>query len=192
MPAPHAPSSTAELRAISENRKAVLDIAADLSDAISRHGDQLAIDEFDRRLTMLLVGAAFALWRAVPLVHNSMTPRNIVEASANYLDRIVRHNAINYGDDDKERVWAFGFYMGNARYRLSEACGEDFCREWPDGKARLDGCGLLAAATTPRQPGYDPAKKVREYIDALRALTDCYRERLAAKADWSHSQPSNV
>ncbi len=151
-----------DLRSISDNRKLVLDIATDISEIVGVYHKKISEDEFERRLAMQFVGAVFSLWRAVPLVHTSHEPENIVDSSARYLERVVRHNAITYGDDDAQRPWAFGYYMGNARYRLSEVCSDEVVKRWPVGKAALEAQGLLEAATTSRKPGYDQATKVRE------------------------------
>ncbi len=176
--AKHAPT---DIRAISENRKLVLDMAADLTDIIRERANRLSQNEFERRIAMCCVGATFALWRAVPLVHVGDQPRDAVEAAAKYLDTIIRTNAITYGDDDRERVWSFGFYMGNVRYRISEICDDEICRNWPGGKQALEDCGLREKATTPRKPGYNPADKIREYILAVRAIIDAYRAQFPAE-----------
>ncbi len=166
-----------DIRAISENRKLVLDMAADLTDIIRERQARLSENEFERRIVMCCVGATFALWRAVPLVHTGDQPRDAVQAAEKYLDTIVRTNAITYGDDDRERVWSFGFYMGNARYRISEICGEDIYSIWPGGRQALEARGLQESATTPRKPGYNPAAKLREYLLAVRAIIDAYRSQ---------------
>lgn len=171
-----APHQSSDIRAISENRKLVLDIAADLMDLVRERRIRLADSDFERRIVMCCVGAAFALWRAVPLVHTGGgRPIEAVQTAENYLDTIVRTNAITYGDDDRGRIWAFGFYMGNARYRISELCTDEIFSTWPGGRHALQARGLYDSATTPRKPGYDPATKLRDYIVALRAIIDAYR-----------------
>jgi hypothetical protein len=62
------------------------------------------------------MGASFSLWRAVfqadaPLdrVHNQV-------AATSFLDKLIRDNAITYTDE--RNSWSYGYYIGNARFRI--------------------------------------------------------------------------
>ena len=169
--------NTVELKQMSSNRKSVLDIATDLAILIDEHKDKISESELDRFISMALVGITFSLWRAVPLVHTSQKPSNIVESSSQYLDRIIRHNAITYGDDDQKRFWSFGYYMGNARYRITELCSGWVHKSWSEGLDDLDS-ELVIIATTHRKPGDDPSEKLKEYIKITQSLMNSFSKKL--------------
>jgi hypothetical protein len=163
------------LRSVIENRKRVQEIALELLILIREHESLLADDPFHRRLVMLCAGATFSLWRAVPLVHVNRDERD-VSVTADYLEQVVRHNAINYGDDDRARAFSFGFYMSNARYRISACCSEAVYKKWPEAKKALRSRGLLGRVTGVREPGYDAVERVGEYIAGLRVIVDALKD----------------
>jgi hypothetical protein len=79
-----------------------------------------------------LVGAGFALWRAIPLIDDvgsESNPRKSaiqVDHGEALLDELIRHNRVTY-DQEKgvARYWAAGFYLNDAEDRLiSVADGE--------------------------------------------------------------------
>jgi hypothetical protein len=166
-----------ELEPIVENRMLVQAIALELLKLIRGREDFIANHVIHRRIVMLCVGAAFSLWRAVPLVHVNRRPLDNVLASGDYLEQIVRHNSITHKDDDKSRAWSFGFYLSNARYRIKEICSDEICREWPEGRRALESLGLREAVTEQRQMNYDAGDKIKESIMALRAIVDALKAR---------------
>lgn len=77
----------------------------------------------------LLVGAAFSLWRAAFLSDADRQPANVIKTTEEFLEVLIRDNAINYPQDWKARAWTVGYYLNGARYRLQgfvaklEQCG---------------------------------------------------------------------
>ena len=67
---------------------------------------------------LLMVGAAFSLWRAIFLTYTTKTLTENFENGERFLRRIVRHNTIAYGDDVKRQAWSFGYYLNNWKFRL--------------------------------------------------------------------------
>ena len=167
-----------QLRPIIHNRRAVQEIALDLFEMIEDKEEVIANDNAKRRMLMLAAGATFSLWRAVPLVYINRKPIDNVTATRSYLEQIVRHNAITYSDDTRTRVWTFGYYLSNARYRLREFCIEPMASSWPNGRRALEASGVLDKVIEPRDPIYNSAERVRLTIVALRALVDELRSQL--------------
>jgi hypothetical protein len=168
-----------DLLSIIEDRKLVQEIALDLLNIVRGREAQIADSPVYRRIVMLCAGATFSLWRAVPLVHINREPIDNVLVGANYLEQVVRHNAITYGDDDRSRVWSFGYYLSNARYRIAELCSDAMCIEWPDGRSAIDALGLREKVTSPRGQTYNAGEKIRESIVALRAVVNALKTRLS-------------
>lgn len=75
------------------------------------------------KVSLLSVGTAFSLWRAVFLAHPPTTWADNLENAELYLERVIRDNAITYQDDKKMQRWSFGYYVNNARFRL-QAIGD--------------------------------------------------------------------
>ena len=69
---------------------------------------------------LLMIGAAFSLWRAVFLAHSKQTTGANFEAGQQLIEKVVRHNAIGYFDDVALQTWSFGFYLYNCRFRLQQ------------------------------------------------------------------------
>ena len=74
-----------------------------------------------RSVFALLVGAAFSLWRAAFLSNTKRQWPEILEHTNELLDKVLKDNAISFQDELKMREWMGGFYLNNARYRLTEA-----------------------------------------------------------------------
>src|SRR5687767_5913473 len=68
----------------------------------------------------LVVGAAFSLWRAVPLI--PFSEREVIDDEAGHitdlLQYLVHDNAVNYVQEKNTSAWMAGYYLNNARYRL--------------------------------------------------------------------------
>jgi hypothetical protein len=133
-----------------------------------------------------LAQPSLSLWRAVPLVHIKRQPIEKVLTSASYLEQVVRHNAINYSDDDRSRAWSFGFYLSNARYRLAEICNEEIASIWSHGRAAIETLGLMERTTKPRGDVYDSQERVRESIIALQAAVTALKHNFRNTAPQSN------
>lgn len=75
--------------------------------------------EFERSVFGLLVGAAYSLWRAAFLVDAERDWPKILKRAEDFLKSVVRNNIINYKEDKDTSSWSVGYYLNNARYRLS-------------------------------------------------------------------------
>ena len=107
-----------EIRWINQNRIAVLQ----LTDEFSAFLQKLPTENTTpivQKATMKCVGAAFSLWRAVPLV-NDLNVEDTVGQAKSYIAKVLADNAILYGDDKRMRAWSFGYYVNNAIYRIDE------------------------------------------------------------------------
>jgi hypothetical protein len=76
------------------------------------------VSEQERNACFLLIGVAFSLWRAVFLVDTSREWPRVLKEAKDFLEKVVRDNAINYQQDRETRAWSVGYYFNNAKYRL--------------------------------------------------------------------------
>ena len=68
------------------------------------------------------VGAAFSLWRAVFLCHDSKdVSRPLAGDAKKFLKRVIERNTILFGDDRDAAAWTGAYYINNAKYRLGMA-----------------------------------------------------------------------
>ena len=74
-----------------------------------------------RSIFSLLVGVAFSLWRGAFLTDIDRTWPRVIEDAKKLLEVLVRDNAVNYPQDRNTREWIAGYYLNNARLRLSWA-----------------------------------------------------------------------
>jgi hypothetical protein len=82
-------------------------------------------DVLDESARQFALGAAFSLWRAVFLIADHDVERRLdnpdLDAHAKrFLERVIRTNAINFVDDLRFQEWSSGYYVNNARYRVTE------------------------------------------------------------------------
>jgi hypothetical protein len=70
-----------------------------------------------------LIGAAFSLWRAVFLAETFRDDVSIHGSQENFLEKVITDNAIGFNDDKQNRHWTVGYYLENAKFRLSNAIG---------------------------------------------------------------------
>ncbi len=68
-----------------------------------------------------LIGAAFSLWRAVFLADTFRDIYTIHKSQENFLEKLITDNAIAFADDKANRDWTVGYYLENAKLRLSHA-----------------------------------------------------------------------
>jgi hypothetical protein len=80
--------------------------------------DEILPDSRFTDAVLLMVGAAFSLWRAIFLTHTSKTLDKNFDDASKFLRKVVRHNTIIYGDDIKMQAWSFGYYLNNCKFRL--------------------------------------------------------------------------
>lgn len=88
---------------------------------------QIAGNPLARRAAADLTGIVYSLWRAAFLAddpHDASVERNLDNAFK-FLHQIVHNNAITYSDERTSRIWTFGFYLNNARYRLEKLLREE-------------------------------------------------------------------
>jgi hypothetical protein len=66
-----------------------------------------------------LVGIAFTLWRALPLMPlGSALPKQSPNHASDLLYEIITHNRVTYGEEVKCRDWLVGFYLNSAEERI--------------------------------------------------------------------------
>jgi hypothetical protein len=159
-----------DLAAIIEDRARVQTLCLSLLTVLKSNEQRVADDAMLRRIAMLCAGAAFSLWRAVPLVHQGRTPVQGVQTTVSYLEQIVRHNTITYGDDDRSRAWSFGYYLSNARYRIEQLCTGELEGTYPTLKDALKNEGLLDVMLKRRAITYDAPAVLRQTIQALEVI----------------------
>jgi hypothetical protein len=74
----------------------------------------------------LLVGASFSLWRASFLADVPEDPEFVRETSlahaAKFLNKVLTDNTFTFAHDQVTNAWTFGYYLNNARFRLTDAC----------------------------------------------------------------------
>ncbi len=68
-----------------------------------------------------LIAASFSLWRAVFLAENVREPNSVRVAQKLFLATVISTNAIGFGDDKRSSAWSVGFYLENAKHRLTAA-----------------------------------------------------------------------
>lgn len=93
-------------------------VLLDLHTLLKEQRSTIQGTEPQRTTFLLLVGTAFSLWRAVFLVDCERDWPEIVENAEQFLESVVRDNAINYPQDRRARAWTAAYYLNNARHRL--------------------------------------------------------------------------
>jgi hypothetical protein len=76
----------------------------------------------EREVVGLLIGSVFSLWRAVFLSHKSREWTDNLNEAEEFLKKVIKENAIGYSDESARRVWVFGYYTNNARFRIRRMC----------------------------------------------------------------------
>ena len=67
----------------------------------------------------MLVAIGFALWRAAFLADGDRSPLTIDEKATNFLETLIRDNAIGYAQDRTNKEWTIGYYLNDAYFRLA-------------------------------------------------------------------------
>jgi hypothetical protein len=116
---------------------------------------------------LLMVGAAFSLWRAIFLAHINRTRERNVGKAKEFLEKFVRQNAITFPDDLKFQLWSFGYYLNNCRYRLKPI--------WSNlGMDKRD----ISWVDDPLPPDADAKVEWTKHHDALRRALESLEARL--------------
>jgi hypothetical protein len=66
-----------------------------------------------------LIGAAFSLWRAAFLADVHRDDVTVQESQKRFLAKVLADNAITFADDKANSHWSVGYYLENAKLRLS-------------------------------------------------------------------------
>lgn len=87
--------------------------------------DRNALERCDERacrsVFMLLVGAAFSLWRAAFLSNIDREWEDILDTSKSILKELLTTNAVPFSTEHRTRDWMFGYYLNSALFRLDHA-----------------------------------------------------------------------
>ncbi|MBL4754213.1 MAG: hypothetical protein JKY52_11560, partial [Flavobacteriales bacterium] len=83
------------------------------------HFDELKEDKEKRRLIKLLLGIAFSLWRSVILTEKGNKSEDVLKFGKEFFKKLVATNSIGFPQDESNQNWTVGYYLNNARYRLS-------------------------------------------------------------------------
>ncbi len=70
--------------------------------------------------TLIIIGAAFSLWRDVFLGDASLSTDAVARSAEKFLQTLIADNAIGYPQDRQMRDWSFGYYVNNAALRVGE------------------------------------------------------------------------
>jgi len=74
--------------------------------------------KYDAPIAQDLIAVAFSLWRAAFLADKTGKRTEVFKDGKNFLETIIRDNAIGYLQDKKCQEWTFNFYTRNARHTL--------------------------------------------------------------------------
>jgi hypothetical protein len=89
-----------------------------LYDCLTHHPASKSGFEYQNMLDNL-IGAAFSLWRAVFLADVDRDYTTVQESQKKFLAKVLADNAITFGDDKANNHWTVGYYLENAKLRLS-------------------------------------------------------------------------
>src|SRR5262245_10842027 len=103
-----------------QERTRIQFFAVELLQFMRAKKDAIIASNKDSDCALLMVGAAFSLWRAIFLTHTDRTISGNFDAAEAFLTKVVRHNTISYFDDFKWSAWSFGYYLNNCRFRLQQ------------------------------------------------------------------------
>lgn len=81
-----------------------------------KHPDVLGAGSANWSLAGWLLGASFSLWRAVFQAERGLDKKQNQIAAKTFLTKLIEDNAIMYSDE--KNSWSYGYYVGNARFRI--------------------------------------------------------------------------
>lgn len=122
-----------------------------------------------------LVGVAFALWRALPLI--AKNEDELLDADAIrldhagvLLDELLLHNRVTYEQDRKTADWMVGFYLNCAEDRIHSTVADEL-REDLAGKPVPAAASRTSERAQHRSIRLTTPRRTR-WADALNALTE--------------------
>lgn len=110
--------SEVDLEWLVKERSRIQLLSLRLLNILKAKKDWILASEANSDAALLMVGAAFSLWRAIFLTHINKAKRKNYADARDFLRKVVRHNTITYPDDVKFQTWSFGYYLNNCRFRL--------------------------------------------------------------------------
>jgi hypothetical protein len=100
------------------SRAAIQHTLLALYDCIHHHPADKSSFEYQHSLDHL-IGAAFSLWRAAFLADVYRDDVTVQESQKRFLAKVLADNAITFADDKANSHWSVGYYLENAKLRLS-------------------------------------------------------------------------
>lgn len=108
-----------DLRWLVERRRDIHDLLLKLYEVELHNHVVLERSKPARQAFLLLVGAAFSLWRAAFLADGSRRKiSDVLLVSRKFLEKVVKTNTIAFAQELDASIWMGGFYLNSARYRL--------------------------------------------------------------------------
>jgi hypothetical protein len=108
------------LRGIVERRAKIQMLSVQLFEDLSSVSSG-SLEATDKEVSELLIGCVFSLWRAVFLLDVERASEKIGSDAKEFLETVIRENAVTFQTDRNKREWVVGYYLNNARYRLEHA-----------------------------------------------------------------------
>jgi hypothetical protein len=148
----------------------------------TRRIDLLKDAEHLARPFVLLVGAAFSLWRAAFLSDITQSWEWIVDKANELLEKLLITNTVSFSTDRDLRIWMMGYYLNSAGFRLDAA--RETLGSVPESHVQhrfdeLHGRGGLINVQG------EPNKAWDAYFDAFRELFTILRDRADAHSATS-------
>jgi hypothetical protein len=94
-----------------------------LLDLLSRFPSPTILPTLTARSWQVALGAAFSLWRAVFLMLPETAARTLagpLPDAKTFLEKLIDSNAIGFSDEKMSSVWASGYYLNNASFRIEK------------------------------------------------------------------------
>jgi hypothetical protein len=121
-----------------------------------------------------MVGIAFSLWRSAFLMDVNSARKEIYDDTLEFIDKVLKHNAISFADDHRLCELTVGYYNSNARYRIERQCVYDE--------------DLLQLPSIQKVQQLKKGKTIAQYTEGdiwdmcFLALKDCYAKFMR---DWN-------
>ncbi|HVV48974.1 MAG TPA: hypothetical protein VHO06_04895 [Polyangia bacterium] len=131
-----------------------------------------------------LVGAGFALWRAIPLIQQSAeiaaeTDRDgkiQVQHGERILDELIQHNRVNYEQERRSSYWMAGFYLNDAEDRIISVITHDLKME-----AGIDTISSVKKVAENVATRWQSGGRTERWNEAMKAVKDLAAFLSAAK-----------
>jgi hypothetical protein len=109
-----------------ESRSQIQASGVELLNFLKDSGSKLELEseptQTHLHVAFLLVGTAFALWRACFLPHTHQDMKFTLKTAQDFLEHVIRHNTVAYSQESTAQTWSFGYYLNNAKFRFREIC----------------------------------------------------------------------